>query len=78
MHLFSGGFCFTLFVLLTVLSIPCGIVAFILYYWNRDHIFNSVSYFTRKSKANFLHSILVVAFLAERVETQGQQIEKHL
>lgn len=42
--LFSGGFRFPLFVLFTVLSIPCAIAAFILYYWNRDHIFNSVLY----------------------------------
>lgn len=42
--LFSGGFRFTLFVLFTVLSIPCAIAAFILYYWNRDHVFNSILY----------------------------------
>ncbi len=42
--LFYGGFNFTLFVMFTVLSIPCAIAAFILYYWNRDHIFNSVLY----------------------------------
>lgn len=42
--LFSGGFRFSLFVLFTVLSIPCAISAFILYYWNRDHILNSVLY----------------------------------
>lgn len=42
--LFSGGFRFSLFVLFTVLSIPCAIAAFILYYWNRDNLFNSVLY----------------------------------
>lgn len=42
--LFSGGFHFSLFVMFTVLSIPCGIAAFILYYWNKDNIFNSVLY----------------------------------
>lgn len=42
--LFSGGFRFTLFILFTVLSIPCAIAAFTLYYWNRDHMFNSVLY----------------------------------
>ena len=42
--LFSGGFRFTLFLLFTVLSIPCAIVAFILYYWNREHILNSILY----------------------------------
>lgn len=42
--LFSGGFRLSLFVLFAVLSIPCGIAAFILYYWNKDNIFNSVLY----------------------------------
>lgn len=42
--LFSGGFRFSLFVLFSVLSIPCAIAAFVLYYWNKDHIFNSVLY----------------------------------
>jgi len=42
--LFSGGFRTWLFVMFTILSIPCGIAAFILYYWNRDHRFNSVLY----------------------------------
>ena len=35
--LFSGGFRFSLFVLFTVLSIPCAIAAFILYYWRLCH-----------------------------------------
>lgn len=42
--LFSGVFRSTLFVMFTILSIPCGIAAFILYYWNRDTVFNSVLY----------------------------------
>ncbi len=42
--LFWGGFRRSLFVMYTVLSIPCGVAAFILYYWNRDNIFNSVLY----------------------------------
>ena len=42
--LFSGGFRTSLFVLFTVLSTPCGIAAFILYYWNKDNAFNSVLY----------------------------------
>ncbi len=42
--LFYGGFCFSLFVMFTILSIPCAIAAFILYYWNKDSFFNSVLY----------------------------------
>lgn len=42
--LFSGGFRLSLFVLFTIFSIPCGIAAFILYYWNKDNIFNSILY----------------------------------
>lgn len=42
--LFSGGFRFSLFVLFTLLSIPCAIAAFILYYWNKNNILNSVLY----------------------------------
>lgn len=42
--LFSGGFRKSLFVMFTIFSIPCGIAAFILYYWNKDNIFNSVLY----------------------------------
>lgn len=41
---FSGGFRFSLFVTYSILSIPCGIAAFILYYWNRKNIFNSILY----------------------------------
>ena len=36
--MFSGGFRFGLFILFTVWSIACAIAAFILYYWNREHI----------------------------------------
>lgn len=42
--LFSGGFRFSLFVMFSILSIPCAVAAFILYYWNREHVFNSVLY----------------------------------
>lgn len=42
--LFSGGFRLSLFVLFSAASIPCGIAAFILHYWNRDHVMNSVLY----------------------------------
>ena len=42
--LYSGGFRTSLFVLFTILSIPCGVAAFILYYWNKDNVFNSVLY----------------------------------
>ena len=42
--LFSGGFRFSLFVLFTLLSIPCAIAAYILYYWNIEYIFNSILY----------------------------------
>lgn len=42
--LFSGGFRITLFIMFTLASIPCAIAAFILHYWNKDHIINSVLY----------------------------------
>ncbi len=42
--LFSGGFRRSLFVMFSHLSIPCGVAAFILHFWNRDHILNSVLY----------------------------------
>ena len=41
---FDNGFKTSLFVLYAALSIPCGVAAFILYDWNRDHVFNSVLY----------------------------------
>lgn len=42
--LFSGGFRFSLFLMFTILSLPCAMAAFILYYWNKNSIFNSVLY----------------------------------
>lgn len=42
--LFTGEFRFTLFVMYTLLSIPCAIAAFILYYWNKEQSFNSILY----------------------------------
>lgn len=42
--MFSGGFRTSLFLMFTILSVPCGIVAFILYYWNKDNIVNSILY----------------------------------
>lgn len=41
---FSGGFRVSLFVTYSILSLPCGIAAFILYFWNREHVFNSILY----------------------------------
>lgn len=54
--LFSGGFRTSLFVLFTLLSIPCAIAAFILYYWNKDNVFSSL-----------LYSLPVGALVAESV-----------
>lgn len=56
--IFSGGFRLSLFVMFTILSIPCGIAAFILYFWNKDNVFSSV-----------LYSLPVGALLAETVAT---------
>ena len=42
--LFSGGFRTSLFVMYTVLSIPCGVAAFILYYWNKNNNLSSILY----------------------------------
>ncbi len=42
--LFSGGFRRSLFVMFSLLAIPCGVAAFILHFWNRDHLVNSVLY----------------------------------
>lgn len=41
---FSGEFLVSLFVAYSVLSIFCGIAAFILYYWNEKNVFSSVLY----------------------------------
>lgn len=54
--LFSGGFRTSLFVLFTVLSIPCGAAAFILYGWNQNNTFNSI-----------LYSLPVGALIAETI-----------
>lgn len=64
--LFSGGFRFTLFVLFTVLSIPCAIAAFILYYWNRDNLFNSV-----------LYSLPIGALVSEVIAVSMYFLEHH-
>ena len=42
--LFSDGFRFSLFLMFALLSVPCAIAAFFLYYWNRDEFYNSVLY----------------------------------
>ena len=42
--LFSGGFRKSLFILFTLLSIPCAIAAFVLYYWNKDNVLSSLLY----------------------------------
>lgn len=64
--LFSGEFRFSLFVLFTVLSIPCAIAAFILYYWNKEHVFNSV-----------LYSLPVGALFAEAITVSIYFLEHH-
>lgn len=42
--LFSGGFRASLFVMFSVLSVFCAIVASVLYFWNKDNAFSSVLY----------------------------------
>lgn len=64
--LFSGGFRFSLFVLFAILSIPCAIAAYILYYWNREHIFNSI-----------LYSLPIGALLAESIMIYIYFLEHH-
>ncbi len=64
--LFSGGFRRSLFVMFTILSIPCAIAAFILYYWNKDHVFNSV-----------LYSLPVGALVAEVIAITIYFLEHH-
>lgn len=54
--LFSGGFRTTLFIMFTLASIPCAIAAFVLHFWNKDHIINSV-----------LYSLPIAALLAETI-----------
>lgn len=64
--LFSGEFRFTLFVTYTLLSIPCGIAAFILYYWNKEHSFNSI-----------LYSLPIGALIAEIIAVSIYFLEYH-
>lgn len=54
--LFHGPFQTSLFLMFTFLSIPCGVAASILYFWNKDHLFNSI-----------LYALPVGALLAETV-----------
>lgn len=54
--LFSGGFRISLFILFTLLSIPCAIAAFIMYYWNKNNVLSSL-----------LYSLPVGALVAESV-----------
>lgn len=42
--MFSDGFRFSLLLMFTILSIPCSIAAFVLYYWNKDNLYNSILY----------------------------------
>ena len=42
--LLSGEFRFSLFVMFSILSIPCGMAAFFLYDWNRDRELSSILY----------------------------------
>ncbi len=64
--MFSGMFRLSLFVMFTFLSIPCAIAAFILYYWNQKHIFNSV-----------LYSLPVGALVAEAIAISIYFLEPH-
>lgn len=64
--MFSGMFRLSLFVMFTFLSIPCAIAAFILYYWNQKHIFNSV-----------LYSLPVGALVAEAIAISIYFLEHH-
>lgn len=40
----DGRFQTDLFILYSVLSVACGVGSFILYFWNRDHVLNSILY----------------------------------
>lgn len=64
--MFSGMFRLSLFVMFTFLSIPCAIAAFVLYYWNKEHIFNSV-----------LYSLPVGALVAEAIAVSIYFLEHH-
>ncbi len=41
---FDGPFLRELFLVYSVLAVFCGIAAYILYFWNRDHWFSSILY----------------------------------
>ena len=64
--MFSGMFRLSLFVMFTFLSIPCAIAAFVPYYWNKEHIFNSV-----------LYSLPVGALVAEAIAVSIYFLEHH-
>ncbi len=61
--MFSGGFRFGLFILFPVWSIACAIAAFILYYWNREHISSAVIAVLLPEGALFAISIAVIFIL---------------
>lgn len=56
--LFTDGFRFSLFLMFTILSIPCALAAYILYYWNEDKVYNSI-----------LYALPVGALLSETIAT---------
>lgn len=62
----SGGFPLDLFVMYAIFSVPCGIAAFILYYWNKDTSFNSI-----------LYSLPIGALLAETIATIIYLLQYH-
>lgn len=64
--LFSGGFRKSLFILFTLLSIPCAIAAFVLYYWNKDNVLSSL-----------LYSLPVGALVAETIAISFYFLEHH-
>lgn len=64
--MFSDGFRFSLFLMFTLLSIPCAIAAFVLYYWNRDEFYNSI-----------LYALPVGALFAETIATSINLIINH-
>lgn len=64
--LFSGGFRKSLFILFALLSIPCAIAAFVLYYWNKDNVLSSL-----------LYSLPVGALVAETIAISFYFLEHH-
>ena len=64
--LFSGGFRKSLFILFSLLSIPCAIAAFVLYYWNKDNVLSSL-----------LYSLPVGALVAETIAISFYFLEHH-